>query len=167
MAEACVGTVKSILKKICTDHPYGWAEASRFAALVYNQSYQSTIGASPYFARHGVHPRTLADLVLGTGPPKETKWHHSISARRDDIAKHVTSEIAKLGNSHAKRNAKVRGKRSFVTGDIVYLHQVYPESFAKAGMDTSFYPAYRAELFKVTEVISPQLYRIAERDAPH
>ena len=57
----------------------------------------------------------------------------------------------------------LRGKRVFfVVGDLVYLHQVYPESFVKAGVGTKLFPAYRPEIFEVTEVVSPQLYRIVE-----
>ena len=51
-----------------------------------------------------------------------------------------------LGRSYDKRNASIRGKRVFF-------------------VDTKLFPAYRPELFEVTEVVSPQLYRIVEHGA--
>jgi hypothetical protein len=165
-AEAQVKNVKRILKKICIDHPFGWTDAARYAALVYNQSYHTTIGTSPYFVRHGSHPRTAADIVTGIDPPTEANWPPLIADQRCAIDTSVAASIAALGSSYDKRNASLRGARTFVVGDKVYLHQVYPESFDRAGVDVKLYPAFRPELFVVLDVVSPQLYRIQELGHP-
>ena len=52
------------------------------------------------------------------------------------------------------------------TGDLVYLHQVYPSSFDRAGMDVKLWPAFGPQLFQVMEVVSPQLCRIQEFKNP-
>jgi hypothetical protein len=165
-AEAQVKNVKRILKKICLDHPYGWTDAARYAALVYNQSYHTTTGTSPYFIRHGAHPRTAADIVTGTEPPREADWNLLVQDHRTAIDIFVADSIAALGIGYTQRNAAIRGARSFSVGDKVYLHQVYPASFDRAGVDVKLFPAFRPELFVVTDVVSPQLYRIQEEGMP-
>ena len=161
-SECQVKNIKRILKRICIDHPFGWGPAARYAALTYNQSYHTTIGTSPYFARHGEHPRTISDVVLGSEPPSETGWASSISVRRTEIDKHIADAMAQLGSSYERRNAALRGTRKFNVGDTVYLHQVYPASFERCGTDVKLFPAFRPELFEVIEVVSPQLCRIKE-----
>jgi hypothetical protein len=165
-AEAQVKNVKRMLKKLCLDHPYGWSTAASYAAMCYNQSYHSTLGTSPYFIRHGSHPRTTADIILGQDPPKDSSWHDSIGERRIEIDHHVRKSVAALGDSYTKRNASLRGERTFQQGDLVYLHQVYPSSFDRAGVDVKLWPAFGPQLFQIKQVISPQLCHIQEFNNP-
>jgi hypothetical protein len=152
--------------RICLDHPSGWTDAARYAALIYNQSYHTTTGTSPYFIRHGAHPRTATDVVTGTDPPREADWHLLVQEHRAAIDLFVVDSIVALGASYDRRNASIRGAHTFSIGDKVYLHQVYPESFDRAGVDVKLFPAFRPELFVVTEVVSPQLCRIQEDGMP-
>jgi hypothetical protein len=165
-AEAQVKNIKRMLKKLCMNHPYGWSAAASYAAMCYNQSYHSTIGTSPFFVLHGAHPRTTADIITGQDPPADSTWHSSIADRRTEIDDHVRQAVAELGDSYTKRNASLRGERTFQAGDLVYLHQVYPSSFDRAGMDVKLWPAFGPQLFQVMEVVSPQLCRIQEFKNP-
>jgi hypothetical protein len=165
-AEAQVKNVKRIMKKLCLDHPYGWSKAATYAAMCYNQSFHSTLGTSPYYIRHGCHPRTTADIITGRDPPHDAAWHDSIGSRRTEIDAHVVQAIATLGDSYTQRNASLRGERTFTKGELVYLHQVYPSSFDRAGVDVKLWPAFGPQLFQVIEIISPQLCRIAEFNNP-
>jgi hypothetical protein len=164
--EAQVKNAKRVLKKLCLAHPFGWSTAATYAAMCYNQSYHSTLGTPPYFIRHGAHPRTTADLISGQGPPRDAAWHDDIGDRRDEIDDHVRTSVAALGDSYAKRNASLRGERKFTKGDLVYLHQVYPSSFDKAGVDVKLWPAFGPQLFKIMNVLSTQLCHIVEFNNP-
>ena len=161
-AEAGVKNTKRMLKKLCLDHPYGWPSAATYAAMCYNQSYHSTLGTSPYFVRHGSHPRTTADILAGRPPPTDPTWSDAIEDRRAEIDEHVHQAVAALGDSYSQRNANLHGERTFAKGDLVYLHQVYPASFHKAGMDVKLWPAFGPQLFEITKIVSPQLSTIAE-----
>jgi hypothetical protein len=96
----------------------------------------------------------------------DASWHSSIADRRIEIDDHVRQAVAELGDSYTKRNASLRGERTFKPGDLVYLHQVYPSSFDRAGMDVKLWPAFGPQLFQVMEVVSPQLCRIQEFKNP-
>ena len=165
-SEAQVKNIKRILKKVVQDHPRSWAQAAKFAAFSYNQSYNSTIGTSPFFVCHGRHPRTTTDIQLGTDKLQPPVPLNDLAALQFDVDADVTASIRRLGESYTSRNASLRRTRTFEKGDMVFLHRVYPDSFNKAGIDVAFYLPFHHTLYEVQSVLSPQVCRIRDAAIP-
>jgi len=166
--EAQVKNVKRILKKVIQDHPTAYDKACKFAAFSYNQSYHSTIGTSPYFVAHGRHPRTTTDIQLADvnsafNPPTSM---NELACMQASVDRAVCEAIQALGDSYTARNASLRRHHTFAVDDLVYLHRVYPDSFAKAGIDTAFFMPFHQQLFQVTAVLSPQVCLIRDSTVP-
>jgi hypothetical protein len=158
--ESWVKNVKRLLRKACQDHPGSWDVAAPWAAFSYNQSYNFTIGTTPFFARHGREPRTPLDALLTGTQPGEPKSLSDLLETIGRVRDSVQAGVTALHDSYATRNAELRGKRSFAAGDQVYLHRVYPESTAKAGIDTSFFLPFHPELYTVVTKHSDQHYTV-------
>eukprot|EP00729_Bicosta_minor_P018393 gene18393-33968_t len=156
-SEAQVKNIKRILKRVVQDHPRSWPRAAKFAAFSYNQSYNTTIGTSPYFVRHGRHPRTTTDIQLDNDDLQPPLPLNDLAELQATVDAEVTAAIRRLGESYTSRNASLKRTRTFAVDDLVYLHRVYPDSFDKAGIDVAFYLPFHHNLYKVISVPSPQI----------
>ena len=166
-AESWVKNVKRLLRKACQDHPGSWNIAAPWAAFSYNQSYNSTIGTTPYFARHAREPRTPRDALLAGPQPDTPSTLSELVDMVERVNTSIKAGVAALHASYATRNAELRGARSFTAGDQVYLHRVYPDSTAKAGIDTSFFLPFHPELYTVLTKHSEQHYSIRRSHDAH
>ena len=165
-SEAQVKNIKRILKKIIQDFPRSWDRAARFCAFSYNQSYNSTIGTSPFFVCHGRHPRTTTDIQLHADTLEPPVPLNDLAALQAEVDDSVRSAIRKLGETYTSRNASLRRTRTFEVDDLVFLHRVYPDSFNKAGIDVAFYLPFHHTLYKIVQVRSPQVCRIQDSTNP-
>jgi transposase InsO family protein len=165
-AEAQVKNIKRILKKVIQDHPNAWPRAARFAAFSYNQSYNSTIGTSPYFVRHGRHPRTTTDIQLQTDDLNDPVPMNELADLQVCVDQEVSDAIRRLGESYTARNSTLKRQRIYAVGDKVYLHRVYPDSFDKAGIDVAFYLPFHHTVYEITAIPSAQIARISDPTDP-
>jgi hypothetical protein len=158
-AESQVGNAKHIITSIAQSHPNRWDEAAKWATIYYNSSYHSTIGTTPYFARHGREPNTAADHLLSTVTHSDSISLSELVRRVQRIRAAVQEGVDRLSARVDKHNAGLRHVPTFAEGDRVYLHRVFP-SRRSAGINRAFFWPYRPELYTIAEVMSPQHVRI-------
>jgi hypothetical protein len=158
-AESQVGNAKSIIKAIVQSHPDCWDDASAWATVYYNQSYHSTTGTTPYFARHGREPHTIADTLFASSHAPDPLTLSNLVHRIRRIRDAVHAGVDRILRRVQRHNATIRTPPTFTVGDRVYLHRIFP-SRRSARIDRAFFWPYRRQLFTITHVYSEQHVRI-------
>ena len=62
------GTIKNLLWNYCQNDPKNWTNCLSQVVFAYNTSIHNTTGYSPFFLKHGSHPRLPTDIVMGVSP---------------------------------------------------------------------------------------------------
>ena len=157
-AEASVGNIKSIIKIVTQRHPRHWDEAARWAAWSYNNSYHSTLGTSPFFARHGREPRHLSDVIFQHPAADDPVTLSELVQRVNDVHRQTQANIEQLHAAVEAKNKSINRARKFSEGDRVWLDRVYPGAASPAanGLTRAWFWPYRPELYVITRLCSEQ-----------
>ena len=167
-AECAVGNTKSIVKAVVQRHPRHWDDAARWAAWSYNASYNSTIGTTPYFARHGREPRYLGDVIFSNPAASDSVTLSQLIARIRDVHRVVQDRVSRMHDKFIAANANLRRTRTFEVGDAVWLHRVYPGRTARAaeGLARAWFWPFRPEPYEVIARCSDQHVKIMRSATP-
>jgi transposase InsO family protein len=165
-AEASVGNIKQLIKMVIQRHPRHWDEAAKWASWSYNSSYHSTLGTSPFFARHGREPTHLSDVVFRHPAVDDPITLSQLVQRVNDVHRTTQDNIRKQHERVARLNIDIHRARSFSTGDTVWLHRVYPGTTSPAanGLSRAWFWPFRPDLYTITQSLSAQHVRIQLKD---
>ena len=164
-AEAQVGNIKGIIKMICQRHPRHWDEAARWAAWSYNQSYNSTIGTTPQFARTGREARSVPDIVFNSPHASSSLTLTQLVQRVNDVHTTTQKRVEAMHDKFIRKNEKMHRTRTFTTGQQVWLHRVYPGITKPAanGQNKSFFWPFRPDVYDIISHKSKQHATIRNR----
>ena len=161
-AETSVGNVKALVRIAIGRHPRHWHSAAKWACWSYNCSYHSTLGTTPFYARHGREPRHLSDTIFQHPAAKDSVSLSELVQRVDDVHRTTQKNIQKIHDRVAARNDKINRSHKFELGGLVWLHRVFPgtKSPAANGRTRAWFWPYRPDLYVVDKMSSPQHVRI-------
>jgi hypothetical protein len=164
-AECQVGNIKGIIRLICQQHPRHWDTAARWAAWSYNQSYNSTIGTTPQFARTGREPRTIPDIVFNNPTASDSLTLTQLIQRVRAVHKTTQQRVEAMHDKFIAKNKSLHHTRSFATGDSCWLHRVYPgiNRPAAGGQNKSFFWPFRPDIYDIVEATTKQHVKIRNR----
>ena len=164
-AECQVGNIKGIIRLICQQHPRHWDTAARWAAWSYNQSYNSTIGTTPQFARTGREPRTMPDIVFNNPTASDSLTLTQLIQRVRAVHKTTQQRVEAMHDKFIAKNKSLHHTRSFATGDSCWLRRACPgiNRPAAGGQNRSFFWPFRPDMCDIVEATTKQHVKIRNR----
>ena len=120
--------VKPNLAKFVNDSEDDWDLYLQMGISAYNNSYNSSIGMSPYEARFGIKPTLLADVIMNNGSNEVTSQHlGDFIVGLKSAAEHIQKVVEfnkDLAHSKQKEQYDKRAQASafFKVGDLVKIN---------------------------------------------
>jgi len=165
--EAQVKNIKALIKIIGQNFPREWAACAGWAVWSYNQSYNSTIGTTPTFARTGREARSIPDIIFNNPTANDSLTLSQLITRVRAVHKTTQDRIARQHDAYIRKNAGLHKVHDYAEGDKVWLHRVYPgiSRQASGGHCKAFYWPFRPELYQITSKSAEQHVEIKHIDS--
>ena len=165
-SESMVKAVKQAIRLAIQTDAKHWCMLAKWAAFMYNCSYNSTIGTTPYFCRHGREPRHASDLIFNHPGTTDTVSLSQLVARINKVQASVQASVKAMHQRFIRKNATLNRTRQFKKDDKVWLHRVYPGRTARSanGLGRAWFWPFRPETYRITQKLSAQHVRIKPDD---
>lgn len=164
-------TISERIRTLCEQYPQSWNELLPMLEFGYNNSYQSTIRATPFLAAYAFHPRFVGLLNPIQPSVRDPLGHEQETGRsfkaqldrilqrseaiREDIIRSIAAEQERIS---IERNKKMIPAH-FKVGDKVLIHN---SAYMKPTKGQKFQFLWYGP-FEIVEQVSTSSYRIAIR----
>ena len=116
-SESMVKAVKQAIRLTIQTDAKHWCMLAKWAAFMYNCSYNSTIGTTPYFCRHGREPRHASDLIFNHPGTTDTVSLSQLVARINKVQASVQASVKAMHQRFIRKNATLNRTRQFKKDD--------------------------------------------------
>lgn len=182
LVERFNGTLKTILRALCAEHPSQWASKLAMATFAYNTAVHSATSVSPFFLVHIRNPHIPGDFSNPTlddahGNDAPLDYLADVIHQQSDVFAYINANI-KLADETARCNEKSRQVKVLAVGDrVMFQSPTEPKwrdtsdeqkrraSSQKPSTRKTFVHPFNGP-FVVTRVISPKVYEIQAENYP-
>ena len=165
-SESMVKAVKQAIRLAMQTDAKRWCMLAKWAAFMHNCSYNSTIGTTPCFCRHGREPRHASDLIFNHPGTTDTVSLSQLVARINKVQASVQASVKAMHQRFIRKNATLNRTRQFKKDDKVWLHRAHPGRTARSanGLGRAWFWPFRPETYRITQKLSAQHVRIKPDD---
>ncbi|SCV70662.1 BQ2448_3424 [Microbotryum intermedium] len=145
-------TLEHYLRHFCDYLQTNWSELLPLAEFAYNDSFHSSIGASPFYVTHGYHPRLKVSLrdSFVTDVPRYLQHLHSVQET-------ARTQISQAQETQARfADLKRRPSPPFKIGDEVLLNR----KNIQTSRPSSKLDSYKLGPFRIQRIISPAAFKL-------
>jgi transposase InsO family protein len=148
-------TLEQYLRQYCSFHQDDWASLLNHAEFAYNNSDHASLGASPFFALYGYHPRTdidVEDNVPGGEVPTATERAKQVGEIREELAQQLRKAVEYQAVWYNKKHVPMH----FAVGQWVMLSvKNIPQARPSRKLSDRFLGP-----FEVEEPVGHQAYKL-------